>query len=253
MKVFDNYSRYYDLFYSSKNYKAESEYVHQLIQQYAPTTKDVLDLGCGTGKHDFHLADLGYNIEGFDLSAKMINQARINSRQQSDSIAAKVSFEVGDIRTLNRGKKYDTIVSLFHVMSYQTTNEDLRSVFKTIESHLKPNGIFIFDFWYGPAVLTDLPETRVKKLRNEDITVTRIAEPEIFPNENCVNVNYTIFVKDNQTNFVDEITETHKMRYLFTPELRTFTQLSMINSFTWMDNKALGFNSWNGVMILKKV
>ena len=33
-KVFGQYSKYYNLLYHDKNYKSETEFVHQLIQKY---------------------------------------------------------------------------------------------------------------------------------------------------------------------------------------------------------------------------
>ena len=51
----------------------------------------------------------------------------------------------------------------------------------TAAKHLKPNGVFIFDFWYGPGVLTDPPVVRLKRLENEEIEVLRIAEPVMHP------------------------------------------------------------------------
>ena len=43
-------------------------------------------------------------------------------------------------------KKYDVVISLFHVMSYQNNNEKILKAFSTAKKHLKANGIFIFDF-----------------------------------------------------------------------------------------------------------
>ena len=43
----------------------------------------------------------------------------------------------------------------------------IKNTFKTVNKHLKNGGIFIFDFWYGPAVLRDLPTKRVKKVENK--------------------------------------------------------------------------------------
>ena len=51
MKVFEEYSKYYDLLYQDKDYEGEVEYIIDLIEKYAPKTASVLELGCGTGKH----------------------------------------------------------------------------------------------------------------------------------------------------------------------------------------------------------
>ena len=56
MSVFKDYSNYYDLLYSDKDYEAEADYIDHLIQKNNPGAKTILNLGCGTGKHDFLLA-----------------------------------------------------------------------------------------------------------------------------------------------------------------------------------------------------
>ena len=38
-------------------------------------------------------------------------------------------------------------------MSYQTSNDDLNATFASARANLKQGGVFIFDCWYGPALL----------------------------------------------------------------------------------------------------
>jgi len=166
MKVFDNYAHYYDLLYRDKDYRGETDYICGLLEKFAPGAKSILDLGCGTGRHAVSLAERGFDVFGVDLSNKMIAKAGERKTQLSSHISQKVNFEVADIRKLNIGKNFDVIVSLFHVLSYQTTDEDLQAVFEVVAEHLEPEGIFIFDFWYGPAVLAEKPEVREKKKSN---------------------------------------------------------------------------------------
>ena len=72
MKAFGNYSRYYNLLYKDKDYKGEAGFIHDLIQKYSPGAKSILDLGCGTGRHDALLAEKGYVITGVDMSEEML-------------------------------------------------------------------------------------------------------------------------------------------------------------------------------------
>ena len=138
------------------------------------------------------------------------------------------------------------------MISYQTSNENLLATFKTAKVHLKPNGLFIFDCWYGPAVLTDRPVVRVKRMEDDVISVVRIAEPVMYPNENCVDVNYTVWIRDKQTAKVEQIKETHRMRYLFKPEIEqllALSGLSLINRQEWLSGNELDFRTWNGCFI----
>jgi len=247
MNVFGTYARYYDLLYASKDYVGEAEFVHQLLQTYAPEAKSILELGCGTGAHAIQLAQYGYSLHGIDLSAEMLQRAHQNLNQVPPTIAAQLQFSQGDIRDVQLDEQFDAIISLFHVMSYQTTNADLMASFATVKAHLKPNGVFIFDCWYGPAVLSDRPTVRVKRLEDETLQVTRIAEPTFHPNDNVVDVNYHIFTRDKTSGTVQEIQETHRMRYLFQPELdlvMAAVGLERVASRGWMIENMPGFDTW---------
>ncbi len=252
MTIFANYAHYYDLLYQDKDYIGEAKFIHQLIQANAPDHNRILELGCGTGSHALLLAQAGYHIHGVDLSPEMLQNAQSRCSQLSSELAARLQFTSGDIRTVRLNQKFDVVLSLFHVISYQTTNEDLLAAFETAKIHLNPGGIFIFDIWYGPAVLSNPPTVRVKRLEDELIQVTRIAEPTIHPNENCVDVNYHVFIKDKITGDVEELTETHTMRYLFKPELMLLmaqSNLNIIDCGEWMTMAASGLNTWGVVYI----
>lgn len=88
MTTFGNYSRYYNLLYKDKDYKGEAGFIYDLIQKYSPGAKSILDLGCGTGRHDLLLAEKGYAITGVDMSEEMLLIAR---SQQLNSSTAQFS------------------------------------------------------------------------------------------------------------------------------------------------------------------
>ncbi|MDZ7960050.1 MAG: class I SAM-dependent methyltransferase [Aulosira sp. DedQUE10] len=253
MSVFANYARYYDLLYRDKDYIREVQFIHQLIQTYAPEALTILELGCGTAKHAALLAKESYEIDGVDFSQEMLLKAENRISQLPTDVSSKLKLFHGDIREVRLNRTFDVVLSLFHVISYQTKNEDLLATFATVKEHLKPGGIFIFDIWYGPAVLSEPPEVRVKRLEDAEIYVTRIAEPEIYPNENLVDVNYQIFIQDKSSDAVEEIRETHQMRYLFKPELELLlnnTGLKIIDQMEWMTRKPLDLNTWGSVFIV---
>jgi SAM-dependent methyltransferase len=247
--VFDAYAAYYDLLYRDKDYPQEARYVQALLRRQGVSDGDILELGCGTGKHAEQLARLGYSVHGIDLSSSMVDIAR--RRAASDPLR----FDVGDARSVRLNRTFDAAVSLFHVASYQTTNQDLSALLTTAATHLKAGGIFVFDFWYGPGVLTDPPTERVKHLEDGVIQVTRTAKPVLHPNENVVDVNYQVLVKQNSNGIVAEIEETHRMRYLFLPELRFMLQaagMEMLRAERWMSDEELGCGSWQAVVTARR-
>jgi len=253
MKIFDHYAQYYDLLYSLKNYKDEAEYVSKLIMKFAPKTKTILDLGCGTGSHDFHLARKNYDITGIDLSENMITIAR--GKQISEGVK-NLFFSQGDITTLNLNREYDCVVSLFHVMNYLITNDSMDMGFYNAVKHLKTGGIFIFDCWYGPAVLTDLPQTRIRKLENDKIKVTRFVDPVIHFNDNIVDVNYEIFITEKETSRLVIIDEKHSVRYFFKSELELLFKklnLKMLLAEEWLTENTPGKDTFGVCFVVQKL
>jgi len=63
------YSKYYNLLYKDKNYQEEYNYIRELIKQHRNNIiKNILDIGCGTGKHLKFFKEDGYTVSGVDVS-----------------------------------------------------------------------------------------------------------------------------------------------------------------------------------------
>ena len=247
-EVFNAYAKYYDLLYKDKDYAAEIAYINGLIRKYRPGAKTVLSLGCGTGRHDLCLEKMGYSVCGVDLSDTMLIEAR------KRAISGKLEFFKGDIRTVDLHKRFDVVISLFHVMSYQTTDGDILSAFRTAERHLVPGGVFIFDFWHGPGVLGDPPVVRVKRLENEAMRVVRIAEPIMKKDKNVIDVNYQIMTLDKSSGKWRELRESHSMRYFFLSEIESYllnAGFSLKDAYEWMSNKRLSLG-WYGLVVANR-
>ncbi len=254
MSIFGNYSKYYNLLYKDKDYAGEVEYVHNLIQKYSPGAKSILDLGCGTGRHDFLLSEKGYSVTGVDISEEML--AEVNSRLSTLNLQpSTLQFTQGNIQTIRLPATFDVVLSLFGVISYQTTNDMLLNTFRNVHRHLRGGGAFLFDCWYGPGVLSDRPGDREKKIEDSSLSIVRCAHPTMHPNENIVDVHYTITAKDESTGIVEELRETHRMRYLFKPEIEMMLDhagLTLIQCEEWMTGKEPGFDSWGVCFIAVK-
>lgn len=251
--VFADYARYYDLIYRDKDYPAEIEYVVNLLHRFHPSAHSVLELGSGTGIHASLLADKGFSVQGIELSEEMLLRSR-SLVENSDIHSGSLTFDAGDIREVRLDKRFDAVIALFHVMSYQTSNDDVRRSFETVKYHLKPGGIFIFDVWYGPAVLTQLPAVRIKRMADEKIEVTRLAEPRLHINENRVDVHYHVFVRNLSTQAMSELRETHAMRYFFRPEIELIadhSSLQILDAEEWLTGNPIGPDTWGVCFIMQ--
>ena len=250
--VFDAYSRYYDILYRDKDYVTEVEYISSLLTQYLLKTaeeagRELLEFGSGTGKHGCLLAEKGYMVTGIERSAEMVAMAQTTQG---------FTCQQGDICKVQLGRKFDAVLSLFHVISYQVSNEALRAVFARAADHLNAGGLFIFDVWYSPAVYAQRPEVRVKRIADSAVEITRIAEPTIYPNENRVDVKYTIFERNISTGAYLTFTENHPMRHFSLPELDL---LAKVNGFECLSAEAFltgdepSEDTWGVCLVLRKI
>lgn len=248
MGIFGAYAAVYDLLNKDKKYSNETKQIDSLIKKYS-NEKSILMLGCGTGMHDRELARLGYRVHGIDLSADMIAIAK----EKADH--PNLSYETADIRTYQSSKSYPIITALFHVISYQVNNTDLLHTFETVSKLLTSNGVFLFDVWYGPGVLRDLPSVRVKRAENEELKVIRTAEPTFYPVENRVDVHYEISVLQKMNRSYQQFNETHSMRYFFTPEIQFYLKQCHMELSVCLDCKTLNtpnVTSWTAYFIARK-
>lgn len=211
------YSHYYDLIYKHKDYKKESAQVTKLIKKYHPQGVKILNVGCGTGNHDLEFARKGYTITGIDSSEYMLKEAL----RKPGVEAAGIRFKKKDIRFDSiDDQPYDIVLSLFHVISYLTKDEDIKLAFDNIYRMLKPGGIFIFDFWYAPGILNNLPERRVKLMEENDVLIERHSHPEINLKTNIVEVNFSLGIRKENAEMVTMSSEVHRVRYFHLEELK---------------------------------
>jgi len=220
--VFDKvYAGAYDALYQDKDYEAECDSLEQIFARYAQAPiRTILDLGCGTGGHALPLAGRGYSVTGVDRSETMLAEARRKAKAMAQG-AGSCDFVQGDIRTLDLGQTFGAVIAMFAVISYQTTNNDLAAAFRTARSHLEPGGLFVFDCWFGPAVLTQRPTDRYKIVERDDERAIRFASPTLDVLRHTVRVDYKVLrIKDGQV--LDEVDESHLMRFLFPQEIEHY-------------------------------
>jgi SAM-dependent methyltransferase len=212
-----SYAGQYDALYGDKNYPAECDAVETFIRRHSRgTVRSILDLGCGTGTHAFLLADRGYDVTGVDRSSAMLGLAR--AKAPSHARGGAVTFLEGDVRPVRTGYTYDAVLMLFAVLGYQTGDDDVASALRTAREHLRPGGVFICDVWFGPAVLATGPSARTKVVEEPGGTLTRTATGTLDTARHLCRVDYRA-TRTRGQELVEEVTESHTMRYFFRDEL----------------------------------
>ena len=217
------YSNTYDALYADKDYEAECDLLEELFSQFAGgPVNSVLDLGCGTGNHAVLLAQRGYQVTGVDRSPQMLRHAR----DKANNAGLGLELLEGDVRTVDAGGPFDAVLLMFAVLSYQTTNADVLATLRSVRRHLHDGGLTVFDVWYGPGVLRDVPDDRTKEAVMPDGLVTRAASAQLDTRRHLCRVQYELRTADGNPRFLGE--ETHTVRYFFPMELELFLDLAAL-------------------------
>jgi SAM-dependent methyltransferase len=245
------YASHYDLLYGDKDYSAECDFLEVVFQQHGQgKIVSVLDLGCGTGSHALLLVKRGYVVTGADRSSDMLAIAR----QRAAVSGVQVDFRLGDIRTLNLDRSFDAVISMFAVMSYQVSNADLSAAFRAAHRHLRSGGLFVFDCWYGPAVLAERPANRLRIIENGEEQLFRFVSPVLDVLSQTVVVNYHLLcLKGDRV--VENAKEAHGMRFFFAQEIRYFLETNgfeMVSISPFLDiSRPPGETDWNIAVVAR--
>lgn len=212
-----DYAEAYDLLYDTKDYDAECRFIQAAAAHHGHTgAVRVLDLGCGTGAHALRLAAAGYAVTGVDRSAPMLARARVKAA--ASPAATRLRFEQGDIGGFRTDDRFDVALMMFAVLGYQTDDAALRAALDTARIHLGGRGLFIFDCWYGPAVIAQRPGERTKQIDHPTGTLVRVARSALDADRRLCTVHYDL--RWTPRDGVPRTTqEAHPMRFFFPDEL----------------------------------
>jgi SAM-dependent methyltransferase len=218
------YAESYDPIYSDKDYASECDLIEHAIRTYGDgSTKTVLDLGCGTGNHAIPLARRGYEVVGVDRSEQMLARARSKAAEQSENL--KLEFHRADISTTDLGRRFDAVLMMFAVLSYQVGNDEVTATLRAARRHLRDGGLLICDAWYGPAVLAQRPASRIKVTTTERGQVMRFSTGELSIRRCTCTVHYRLWRLENRI-LTEESEEVHELRYFFPVEFEHLLECS---------------------------
>ncbi|MBK6566964.1 MAG: class I SAM-dependent methyltransferase [Saprospiraceae bacterium] len=137
--LFENYGQKYDQEVFVQGTIGECDFIEREIQ----FNKDVniIDIGCGTGRHSIELSKRGYSITGIDLSETLLTKAR----EKAKLYGLPIDFLHYDARNLPFENQFDVAIMLceggFPLME---TDEMNFEILKNVSQALKQKSKFIF-------------------------------------------------------------------------------------------------------------
>lgn len=249
-----SYAEQYDALYLAKDYAAECDLIEHAFGRYDASPSSVLDIGCGTGGHVLELAGRGFDCTGVDLSPAMLELAA--RKAQSRSFVHQPRWINGNAAAFAANSEFDAAIMMFAVVSYLTSNDAVRAGLANIRRHLKPGGLFICDFWYGPAVLIVRPEDRVRVIENGEGKSIRAASTVLDTFNQTADVSFRLWTASAAAGLAETV-ETHTMRYFFPQEFKLLLEGAGFESLSLTEFPSLaaplGDQSWNALSIARAV
>ncbi|MFH1119245.1 MAG: class I SAM-dependent methyltransferase [Bacteroidota bacterium] len=138
-QLFENYGSRYEQENFTRGTMGECDFIEKELN-YNKSLR-ILDVGCGTGRHTIELTKRGYSVTGIDLSASMLEKARLKA--QSNNL--QIGFLQHDARNLPFNHEFDVAIMLceggFPLME---TDEMNFEILKNVTKSLNEEGRLIF-------------------------------------------------------------------------------------------------------------
>jgi len=163
----DDYMYFYSEDLTDERTEAEVSALVSLLG--LDSTKKILDLACGFGRHTNRLAALGHTMTGIDLTLGFLDIARQDAIQRN----VAVKYQQGDMRTISFENEFDCVMLLFTAFGYFSDEDNLKVIIN-IRKALKSGGLFIFDSPNRDAFLKDMRPYTVHE-KDGNLMIDRIS------------------------------------------------------------------------------
>ena len=244
----------YDLFYAEKPYAAEAAFVDQCLNTYSvgPANR-LLEIACGTGTHAFHLEKPERTIVATDYSEAMLSRAK----QKAAEKHSRVEFQLQDMTDLAVSTEmFDSVICLFDAIGYVRTNEALAKTFHGVHKHLRPNGLFIFEFWHAAAMLRHYDPVRVRRWKTDQSLVLRISETTLDAAHQLSSVAYSIYELNDDGTY-STLKETQVNRYFLLQEMAAWLSSTGFEPVKWFagftDDETITDETWHIVAVARRI
>lgn len=226
------------------DYNEEYQFYNQFV--FENNSKNILEIGCGTGNLAKRFLENKQNYLGLDYSQSMITIAEKRNPNGS--------FIKADMRKFSVKIVYDSIIMSGRTTSYLISNDDVYNTFNSVYQNLSQNGILIFDFIdanrYIPFVLKN------KNIKHEAIvnekTFYRIGNWVPTPKSENFILNWSASYYEVKNNKGELITKDFSTVRVFTiNEMELFLYKNGFEIIKTIDRKTYAYDTY--VIVAKKI
>ncbi len=167
-------SPYYHKLYAYRDDAEAQRFIDALVAYLHPRAgADMLDLGCGAGRHSRQLAAHGFHVTGLDLAASSIRQAQ--QLEQPD-----LRFRRHDMRVPFGAEVFDYVFNFFTSFGYFADPFEHLVVVSNIAEALRPGGRLVLDYLNVAPAEARLTPTETKVIEGVTYRLSRWTDPREF-------------------------------------------------------------------------
>ena len=133
------HSEWYELISDGIDHSKEIDFWVRRIEEAGDP---VLELGCGTGRVLVPLLERGFEIVGIDISEDML--ARCLATCEAKGLQAELHEQ--SMLEFDLSRQFSLIFLASGGLSLFISDQDIQATFERVMAHLKPGGLFIFEF-----------------------------------------------------------------------------------------------------------
>jgi len=160
----------YELVYNQRDETEAAQCVDLIEEVVEPAPNaELLDMGCGRGRHARELARRGYRVTGVDLSVTALKRAR--AKAAAEGLA--ITFKRGDMRSPVCEGCFAGVVNLFTAFGYFEDDADHAQAIDAMATALQPGGWLVQDFLNAPYVRETLVPQDVRTVAGARIEQRR--------------------------------------------------------------------------------
>ncbi|MGH2868158.1 MAG: class I SAM-dependent DNA methyltransferase [Solirubrobacteraceae bacterium] len=127
----------YDIITGSYVYEQWLQRLEALAVEQGLGGQRLLDVACGTGASFLPMLARGYQVTGCDISAAMLDRARIKAPQ--------AELKLADMRRLPVMGQFDLLTCLDDAVNYVLREDELEATLRGFARNLAPRGIAVWD------------------------------------------------------------------------------------------------------------
>lgn len=158
-----------------------------------PPSCEVLDLGCGDGRHSLELTRRGFRVTGLDLSEELLERAR---RRTADE-GLDVTFIQGDMRDPPAVRAFDLVVNFFTSFGYFREDDENARVLEAISRALRPGGRFLMDYLNRDYVISTLVPSDRRTVEGMEVEQRRWITGNPSEPDSHVRINKQVRIRED--------------------------------------------------------